>query len=83
MDIPLPLKCGPDSASLSVVAICLELRGACEGTDGFADLGTEFIFSTEGSSASLVASSSCATLIVVNSNLSVFRTWVSDYRLVS
>ena len=64
MDIPLPLKCGPDSASLSVVAICLELRGACEGTDGFADLDAEFMFSTEGSSASIVASSGCATLMV-------------------
>jgi hypothetical protein len=49
------------------VAICLGLGAVCGATGSLADRGTDFEFSTEGSSASMVARSGCATLIVDSS----------------
>ena len=46
------------------MAICLGLRAVCGATGGLADRGADFVFSTEGSSASMVARSGCAALIV-------------------
>ena len=40
-------------ASLSVVAICHGLRVVCGATGCLADFGAEFMFSVEGSSASM------------------------------